>query len=225
MNLLESQQALLGTDGPRVIYDVGVQDGRSTIEYVETFPNAKIFAFEPDDANYTTSIVALQPHQNRVVLNQLAISKDSGSSPFFVNTHSGTHSLLPIGGQRYWDGRESTVATRAVQTITLDDFSEANDVSVIDILKMDIQGAELDALTGASRLLTAGNIRLITLEVEFQELYRAQPLFWDIGAFLRRFGYGLYALYDCHFSPKNANTLCWADAIFLSPKLLEVEEW
>lgn len=225
MTLLESQQSILGTESPRVIFDVGVQDGRSTIEYVEAFPNAKIFSFEPDDTNYAMSTAALQPHRDRVILNQLAISKESGSRPFFVNTHSGTHSLLPIGGQRYWDGRESTVTTKPVQTVTLDDFSKANAISMIDILKMDIQGAELDALAGASKLLSTGSIRLIALEVEFQELYEAQPLFWDIGAFLRRFDYGLFALYDCHFSPKNANTLCWADAIFLSPKLLEVAEW
>lgn len=225
MNLLESQKALLGVEGPRIIFDVGVQDGRSTLEYVDTFPNATIFGFEAEETNFVASTAVLQAHRDRVVLNQLAIAGRSGIGSIFVNSHSGTHSLLPIGGQRYWDGRERPVATQPVKTVSLDDFSAANGITTVDILKMDIQGAELEALTGASKLLASGSIRLIALEVEFQELYLDQPLFWDIGLFLRGFEYGLYALYDCHFSPKNANTLCWADAIFLSPAMLEVPEW
>lgn len=60
---------------------------------------------------------------------------------------------------------------------------------MIDILKMDIQGGELLALKGAQSLLEASRIRLLALEVEFKPLYKDQPLFWDICAYLYRFGY------------------------------------
>jgi FkbM family methyltransferase len=225
VSLFESQLAILGRSGPRVIFDVGAHEGHTTVEYLEGFPNATVFAFEPDEKNYVAAENMLRPFSARVHLSQLALSNKSGGSVFHVNSHSGTHSLLPIGEQRFWDGYASTLETRTVQVETIDKFSVSKGISHVDVLKMDIQGGELDALRGASELLTEGEIDLIALEVEFQELYLNQPLFWDIGAYLQSYKYGLYGLFDCHHSIQNSNVLSWADAIFLSPRFLHVSDW
>ena len=61
---------------------------------------------------------------------------------------------------------------------------------------MDIQGAELLALRGASDLLDRRKIRLIYTEVLFCEQYECQAWFCDLWAHLRSKGYELYGLYD-----------------------------
>jgi len=224
MNLLEAQRSLLGATFPRVIFDVGSQDGRTTVEYLEAFQNATLFSFEPEDANFQAASRTLQAYGNRVRLYNVAVSERAGTSPLFINSHYGSHSLLPVGAQRFWGTYGRTLATRNVETVSLDQVADANGIDHIDILKMDIQGGELAALRGAARLLESRSIDVIAIEVEFQELYRGQPLIWEIGALLHGYAYGMYGLFDCQYSSKNRNVLCWADAIFLSPDLLKVAE-
>ena len=67
-----------------------------------------------------------------------------------------------------------------VETRRLDDIKEISD---IDFLKLDVQGAELDVIKGASRLLK--DTLVVHTEVEFIPLYRNQPLFGDVDVALR----------------------------------------
>lgn len=59
-----------------------------------------------------------------------------------------------------------------------------------DVVKMDVQGAELDILRGASGLMD--KLLCIETEVEFQELYKGQPLFSDVDAYLTGKGLELF---------------------------------
>ncbi len=65
--------------------------------------------------------------------------------------------------------------------VTLDSLNFKN----IDFIKLDIQGAELEALEGSKKLLD--DILGIEIEVEFHELYTNQPLFGDICNYLSKF--------------------------------------
>jgi methyltransferase FkbM-like protein len=76
-----------------------------------------------------------------------------------------------------------------IETHRLDDVPEA---AGADYLKIDVQGAELDVLRGAPRLLAEALV--VHAEVEFVPLYREQPLFADVDRTLRGAGYGLFAL-------------------------------
>jgi len=81
------------------------------------------------------------------------------------------------------------VSREPVQTVRLDDIPEA---SGTDYLKLDVQGAELMVLQGAVRGLK--DVLVIHTEVEFLPMYREQPLFADVDAFLRGQGFLLHRL-------------------------------
>jgi hypothetical protein len=104
-----------------------------------------------------------------------------------------------------------------IPVTTLDQFCAKNGVERIDILKMDIQGAELPALRGASRLLREGRIGLIFTEVEFVPLYEQQGLYHHIAEFLEQHDFELHNFYDLNVN-REVGQLLWADAIFLSSK-------
>jgi FkbM family methyltransferase len=223
--LLADQLRIIPPDGPRVIVDIGAHYGHTTKEYLDRYPWARVLAFEPDAANFAKAAEVLAAYGERVRLIKAAVSSAGGEATLHVNSHDGTHSLLAIGEQRYWAGYANEIDQKSVECVTLDAVAQAQGLDHIDILKMDIQGGELEALRGAEHLLRRHAISLVTLEVEFQALYRDQPLFWEIGAYLQSFGYGFYRLYDTQYHARNDNVLCWADAIFLSPAFLEVPEW
>lgn len=213
-------------DGPvSCVLDIGAHHGVSTLEILDAFPAAKVHAFEPDSHNHAAAAIRLAPHAGRVGLHRAALSDRDGTSVLHVNSHDGTHSLLEIGAQRYWTGWAGPLGKAEVPSVTLDCFCADASIGCVDFLKMDIQGAELVALHGAAGLLQRHAIRAVLLEVEFQPLYRSQPLIWEVGAFLASQGYGMYRLYEPYYHPRNPNLLAWADALFLAPEFLDVPEW
>lgn len=186
--------------------------GHTTREYLDAFPRAKVYGFEPEQGNFARGQALLSGYSGRVRLVNAALSDRSGKEVLNVNTHDGTHSFFEIGESEYWDGPAKTTARIEVQSYALDDFCLQNGISHIDILKMDIQGGELKALQGGCGLLKELKIGLVALEVEFHQLYKGQPLFHDVASFLHSLGYRFHKLYDLHYVN---GALSWADAIFL----------
>lgn len=218
-NRLEDIEAILGRP-PATVADVGCHHGHTTINYLQRFPGCRVSAFEADRQNFALARAALQPYERRVSLHFAAVSERTGMAHLHVNTHDATHSLLPIGDVRYWAGPVKAAMVESVPTIRLDDVIDGP----LDLLHMDIQGGEMKALHGASRLLAEHAIALIYCEVEFYKLYQDQPLFWDIGHHLSRLGYHFYRLYDPHYHHANPSVLSWADALFVSNTLLQLPE-
>lgn len=206
-DLLHAQQGLCKTSRP-VIFDVGMQHGDTTKQYLDNFLGATVYGFEPEPANFRRCVDLLGKTARLI---NAAVSDLTGSVDLHVNSHSGTHSVFEIGEVGYWLEPGVTLRKISVPSISLDDFCREHSVARIDILKMDIQGGELKALEGARSLLSAHAIGLLALEVEFKPLYKDQPLCADIERFLAGFGYGLHGLYECQHV---RGELSWADAIF-----------
>lgn len=178
--------------GPKVVVDVGCHHGHTT--YLERFADCEAYAFEAEAANFALAQQTLAPFGSRVRLSPSAVADVSGEIQFNVNSHDGTHSILDIGEQRYWADYVEKVETRSVPCARLDDLFPGE--AVIDLLHMDIQGGELQALQGAAALLAEWRIKLVYCEVEIFPLYQGQPLLWDLGAFLHKHGYRFYSFYD-----------------------------
>jgi len=112
-------------------------------------------------------------------------------------------------------------ARRPVRTRRLDDIAE---ITNMDYLKIDIQGAELQVFRhGVARLK---DCLVVHTEVEFLPLYEGQPLFSDVEIFLREQGFMLHTMSNVNrraVQPmmiggdprRGLNQLVWADAVFV----------
>jgi FkbM family methyltransferase len=76
------------------------------------------------------------------------------------------------------------VRTERIAATTMDLALRGVGIDAVDFIKLDTQGSELDILAGAEAVL-AGPVFAIELEVEFLPIYRGQPLFADVDAFMR----------------------------------------
>ncbi len=206
------QRALLSGERVERIFDVGAHRGETAARYIKLFPKATVYGFEP----FPDSIAELRrkfENEPSVMPFQLAVSGSSGSQSFYVNRDSFTNSLLPALDREGYD----QIATLDVSSTTIDEFCEDESIDDLSILKMDIQGGELRALEGASRMLKRAAISIIYTEILFAPLYRGQAFFYEIYDLLSSHRYSLFDLYN--FAYRQSGQVAWADAIFVSPGL------
>jgi hypothetical protein len=104
-----------------------------------------------------------------------------------------------------------------VETTTLDEWARNNDVHIVDYIKIDTQGTELEILKGGINVLK--NVRTLEVEVEFNPIYVGQPIFSDVDLFLRSEGFVLWKLTNqVHYSkngspeePLGDDVICYDD--------------
>jgi FkbM family methyltransferase len=188
---------LFDTNSDIVIFDIGACEAEDSIRYSIFFPNSKIFTFEPLPNNFMKCEQNISIYnRNNISLHQLALASFRGISKFYVSTGSPeeeiskdwdfgnkSSSLLPPKKTleiHPWLKFETEIS---VQTETLYNFCNDNELKFIDFIHMDVQGAELEVLKGAGRLIES--IKVIWLEVEAIEFYDNQPLKTDIEDFMK----------------------------------------
>jgi len=203
-----------------VIFDIGANVGQTATSYRQLFPEAKIHSFEPSDPAFSTLASSFVGDQ-RFNAWKLAISNVDGEKDFFCSDDDTCNSLLApsqdIGNVALQEKLTST-SKNTVKCSRLDSFCRQNSIGRIDLLKMDIQGAELQAIEGASEKLSLGDIGLVFSEVQFSPLYQDACEFRDISSAMNMHGYKLYGLYNLNHFLEDG--LLWGDAIFVHPSLL-----
>jgi FkbM family methyltransferase len=215
-----AQKHLLRTMRCRTVFDVGAFQGDATSRYAELFPDAEIYAFEPYPPSYE-ALEAMYSNTPRIHLVNAAVSSRPGEATFYVNGVASTNSLLPrpSAGRRYFSPEAVTRSTISVPTISIDEFRAKHNVPVPDILKLDIQGMELEALRGAEQTLNSGRggVSLVFSEVTFVPHYEKGVLFDELSSYLRKRGFTLFNIYEMHSA--NVGQLRFGDAIFIADRL------
>ncbi|WP_201321197.1 FkbM family methyltransferase [Pseudanabaena sp. lw0831] len=115
-----------------------------------------------------------------------------------------------------------------IDTTTLDRFCQDEEINEIDFLQIDVQGADLDVLEGANKILNSGTLA-IQVEVIFSHLYKNQPLFADVDTFLRKNDFTLFDLTRAYGlrarspirSTVRAGQLLWGDAYYFRDLIRE----
>jgi len=204
---------------PGCIFDVGAHEGDSAVTFLEAFPTATIYSFEPDPDTYNRLQENLK-HKRQVHPVNSALGHHDGTQLFFRNRSDQTNSLLSAAPTaREFLTSNDLMDLRSTTTVavrTLDSFCRENGISSIDLLKLDTQGYELNVLNGATEVL-ARLVPLIYLEVSFVSYYDNQPLFPDVYSYLFTRGYRMTQLYETGF--QTHNYLVAANALFVHESL------
>jgi FkbM family methyltransferase len=212
------QQRLLGASAPAVIFDVGAHHGETARTYRTLFPNATIHSFEP----YRASFEALEGTAAELTgmrAHNVALDERAGEAVLNSNAFPPTNSLLPTAptAESVWPGGlVDTVSQVRVKTTTLDEFCRTNSIDVIDLLKIDVQGAEPRVLRGGEGLLRAGRVRMVYTEIITLPTYDGQAQLDEFLSMMRGYGFELFNFFN--LSATAAGQLRQVDAIFLSTR-------
>ena len=212
-----AQRSFFDGEKNLVVFDVGAYVGDITAVYKKSFPSATVYCFEPFPDSFQ-KLCRFASHKS-IRPYQIAFSDQNGKAAFQVNTDQSCNSLFPrpSAGAKYYSKSSQNVGQIEIETRMIDSFCDTEDVTDIDILKLDVEGSELKVLKGASGRLRDKRIKLIYTEVMFVAHYEGGCLFCEVSDFLSRYGYTLFNLYN--LKRARNGQLRWGNAIFLSPQM------
>ncbi len=149
--ILNAEYSIEPANPPRVIVDAGANIGLTSVFFANRFPEALIFAIEPEPSNFEMLQINAAPYP-KIVPVHAALWKES------------THLKLTDPGAGSWgfqteECRAESTITNFVRGMTLDELMTAHDCDYIDVLKIDVEGAEKEIFeTSASWIDRVGAI-------------------------------------------------------------------
>jgi FkbM family methyltransferase len=159
-----------------IIFDVGAHDGSVSLQFAKLLPNAKIYAFEPFPESFAKLRINTR-NTPKIHCFNIGLSDLAGVQKFHSNSSSATNSLLvsdPNGRKIWGKGLLETTAVIDAQFDTLDAVVREMKLPRIDLLKMDVQGAEPLVLKGAQSSCDLGLIGMVFSEIITQPTYKGQ---------------------------------------------------
>jgi FkbM family methyltransferase len=128
---VEEQYAIPELEAPRLIVDLGSNIGASIAFFRARFPDARIIGLEPDPSTFPR-LQRFADQAPRVEVHPWAIASESGRLSFHQQPDSWASSLA--------SARDENLPT--VEAISLDDLRRRLQIERIDLLKLDVEGAE-----------------------------------------------------------------------------------
>ena len=175
-----------------VLFDVGASKGDYigiALETSELRPLV-VHAFEPSGIAFE-SLMSRWGSRDDVVLNRVGLSNTSGTRLLHADAPGSTLASLSRRDLRHI-GLTMT-HSEEVPVQTLENYCSANGVQRIDLLKVDVEGHELEVFEGARELLTNGGVRMATFEFGGTDI-DVRAYFRDFFHFFRDHGMELYRI-------------------------------
>ena len=177
--------------GIRTVLDVGASRGQFALFAGSRFKGAKIISFEPLP-EAMADLKRVLGHE--VETHQTAVGSVSGHAWINVSGNDDSSSLLAIGPRQEVEfPGTAAVGSIEVPVTTLDEVL-TDDLARPCLLKIDVQGLELEVLKGATKTLQSVDEALV--ECSFVELYEGQAMADEVVVHLRKAGLRLAGVYE-----------------------------
>jgi len=208
---IESAELLdqLKKNPPKIIYDIGANRGTWTLLAKTLFPCSEIHGFEPLEEmckKFNENTKAL----SKIFCHRIALGGSKTIKKIEVNSEIDTSSLLKLtsAGKKQW--KLSPLEKRKTEVWPLDLYIKKHHLKWPNLIKLDVQGYELECLKGAIKCLD--HKPAIICELSFKSFYNKQPLFSELVAFLGKHKYELASL---GVGTSLGQRLLQADGLFL----------
>jgi len=178
---------ILSREDINVVFDVGANIGDWSKDALDRFPQARIHSFELSNSTFVTLRDNLSG-ESRIVLNNCGLSNEQGQVTYKdYGENSGVNTI--IAGADFHDASIQPRQRHGVLT-TGDAYCRENGIGTIDLLKIDVEGAEHLVLEGFAEMLAKKAIMLVQFEYGYTHA-DAKFLVKDFYRLFEQYGYVL----------------------------------
>jgi FkbM family methyltransferase len=169
----------------KVIYDLGAHVGLYTLLAAKVGGDKTIISFEPEPKSYEklNKNIELNKLRNVKTFN-IALSDYNGKTTLNINKMglaSGGHNIAPTGEKKGW-------RRKSIEVRRLEDLIAEEGLPKPDLIKIDIEGAELNAIKGMEKLLKSEDAPYLIMEVHKDKLRNFGHSDEDLLRLLKKYG-------------------------------------
>ncbi|RZK39270.1 MAG: FkbM family methyltransferase [Pedobacter sp.] len=207
---LDLQRAGLTIDN---IFDVGANIGQTALGFAQAFPYSTIFSFEP--VLQTFEILKKNTSKfSKIKTNNIALGQYKQVLSIINHEDSEINSLKRTTS---FENEKST----SIQVLTGQSFCEENNIRKIDILKIDVEGFEMEVLMGFDELFLKNNVKCIYAEVGFDQNDELKTMFSDINTYLSKLDFVTSGFYEPYRWGSTKLRLGFCNALFINTNLIQ----
>jgi FkbM family methyltransferase len=168
-----------------ICFDVGGNVGYYSMLMGRCAARGQVHVFEPIPLNAAMIRTSAELNAfDNLTINTVAVGSEKGATTFSVSVDSAYSSLRATG-------RRAEERSIDVPIVSLDDYMAEHGIPRVDILKVDVEGAEGLVILGANRMLRgAGRPRIVLLELFDENL---KPFGTDVGTIVKKMADMVYA--------------------------------
>lgn len=193
-------RSLLQSMDCKQVVDIGANCGQFALISRQCFPDARIDSFEPlsEPADRFEKVFAGDANTH---LHRCAIGSEKTTMTIHVSERDDSSSLLPIGRtQSELFPHTGEREVRQTPVLPLHEAMDGDDLSSPALLKIDVQGFELEVLKGCRSMLD--RFSCIYVECSFMELYEGQALAYEVIDYLSQHGFRMSGVYNMTYDKK-----------------------
>lgn len=199
----------------KTIFDIGANTGEWAAEIAGHFPDCQIYAFEPL-ASCFDALRKKAAGIQKISAYNFALGAGAGTEVMHRSEYAASSSLLPMSNLH----KEAFPFTKdhfaeEIEIKTLDGFVSNQDIDDNILIKIDVQGYELEVINGGIDFIPRA--RVLLLETSFYPLYEGQPLFADVYEKLTGMGFDYMGEFESIKNPRNGAVL-QGNSIFINRK-------
>lgn len=169
---------------------------------------ATFYIFEPDLRSYN-ELKSKNQNNNNFKFYNCALGQFNETRPFYLYNEKTGSTMYKFKKNHIPDYSNKyiyPINEIKIKTISLDSFINEHEINYIDVIKLDVQGAELEILKGLSDENIWNKIFCVELEVNFQDVYEGSSTFEEVKSFFVEKDFVLFDLRICRTFDFNIET-------------------
>ena len=198
-----------------IIVDVGGADGTTAEIFAKNFSKKKIYVFEPIRESFNQIENKKNKYSNLVLFNNALGSEELSAKINIASrvTSSSIFNLTPDQNSSIFSSDLNYCRSENIVITKLDNILDKN--TVVGIMKLDVQGYEMEVLKGASSSIE--RIMIIVLEMNNHNYYPGAPKYYEVDEYLRNKNFSIIDIFP---STKDLGRLKEWDSIYLNNKYI-----
>jgi len=197
------------------VLDIGANVGDVAVAALNSYKESKVICFEPVQKTYDSLKNRLSSFGDRAQLHKVALSDATGTAEINITTFHGANSISPQASfHKQCNPHVQEISKERIELVRLDDYCALFPCERVDIMKIDVEGHELEVLRGGIKFISS-RVDIIIIEVSLMrdKSWENQAIF-EIFALLKSAGFRLQNAMDLHRTSDGSALLTQMDCVF-----------